>query len=132
LIEPHSLFLPESLRRIAMKRMAVAGFVIWAVATAALRLGGQYVFRGGSPILLLVITIPAMMAVAIALLQRYQLPEQRALAAVALVAPGMLLDTISAIWFSTVFSRRCFGVRVAELPLFKKKAQRGAVPSFER
>ena len=86
-----------------MKRMAVAGFVIWAVATAALRLGGQYVFRGGSPILLLVITIPAMMAVAIALLQRYQLPEQRALAAVALVAPGMLLDTISAIWFSAVF-----------------------------
>jgi hypothetical protein len=86
-----------------MKRMAVTGFVIWAVATIALRLAGQYVFRGGPPILLLIVTVPAMMAVAIALLQRYRLPEQRALAAVALVAPGMLLDTISATWFPVIF-----------------------------
>ena len=86
-----------------MKRMVVTGFLIWAVATVALRLAGQYVFRGGSPILLLVITVPVMAAVAIALLQRYRPREQRALAAIALVAPGMLLDTISAIWFPTVF-----------------------------
>ena len=86
-----------------MKRMAVTGFVIWAVATIALRLAGQYVFRGDPPILLLIITVPVMAAVAIALLQRYRLPEQRALAAIALVAPGMLLDTISAVWFPIVF-----------------------------
>jgi hypothetical protein len=85
-----------------MKRMAITGFIIWAVATIALRLAGQYVFRG-SPIPLLIITLPVMIAVAITVLRRYRLPEQRALAAVALVAPGMLLDTISAIWFPTVF-----------------------------
>jgi hypothetical protein len=86
-----------------MKRMAVTGFIIWLVATIALRLAGQYVFRGGSPIPLLIVTLPVMIAVAIAVLQRYRLPEQRALAAIALVAPGMLLDTISAIWFPLLF-----------------------------
>ncbi|HEV7424844.1 MAG TPA: DUF5367 family protein [Thermoanaerobaculia bacterium] len=82
--------------------MAVTGFLIWAVTTIALRLAGQYVFRG-SAIPLLIITLPVMIAVAIAVLRRYRLPEQRALAAVALVAPGMLLDTISAIWFPAIF-----------------------------
>jgi hypothetical protein len=86
-----------------MKRMAVTGFIIWLVATIALRLGGQYVFRGGSPIPLLVITLPVMIAVAIIVLRRYRVVEQRALASIALVAPGMLLDTISAIWFPLIF-----------------------------
>jgi hypothetical protein len=86
-----------------MKRMAVTGFIIWAAATIALRLAGQYVFRGGSTIPLLIITLPIMIAVAIAVLQGYRLAEQRALAAIALVAPGMLLDTISAVWFPLVF-----------------------------
>jgi len=86
-----------------MKRMAVTGFLIWAAATATLRLAGQYIFIGGPPILLLVITLPAMIAVAVVVLQRYRLPEERAVAAIALVAPGMLLDTVSAIWFSAVF-----------------------------
>jgi hypothetical protein len=86
-----------------MKRMAVTGFLLWAVATVVLRVAGQYVFRGESPILLLIITVPVMAAVTIALLQRYRLAEERALAAIALVAPGMLLDTISAVWFPTVF-----------------------------
>jgi hypothetical protein len=86
-----------------MKRMAVIGFIIWLVATIALRLGGQYVFRVGSPLPLLVFTLPVMIAVAIVVLRRYQLTEQRALAAIALVAPGMLLDTISAIWFPLIF-----------------------------
>ena len=86
-----------------MKRLVIQGFLIWAGATIALRLAGQYVFRGGSSIPLLIITLPVMIAVAIAVLQRYRLPEQRALGAIALVAPGMLLDTISAIWFPAVF-----------------------------
>ncbi len=86
-----------------MKRMAVTGFIIWLVATIALRLAGQYIFRGGSTIPLLIITLPVMIAVAIVVLQRYRLPEQRAVAAIALVAPGMLLDTISAVWFPNVF-----------------------------
>ena len=86
-----------------MKRFVIVGFVIWAGATIALRLAGQYVFRSTEPIaavLLLLISLPLMVAVAVAVLQN---AEQRALAAIALVAPGMLLDTISSIWFSRVF-----------------------------
>jgi hypothetical protein len=86
-----------------MKRMAVTGFVIWAAATIALRLGGQYVFGHVPPLLLLLITLPVMMFVTRALLRRYVTAEQRALAAIALVAPGMLLDTISAVWFPLIF-----------------------------
>jgi hypothetical protein len=86
-----------------MKRMAVTGFVIWLVATVSLRFGGQYVFRGGSQVLLLIVTLPAMIAVAIVVLRRFPLRNERALAAIALVAPGMLLDTVSAIWFPIVF-----------------------------
>ena len=86
-----------------MKRFAIVGFIIWAVATIALRLGGQFIFRdtgSATPILLLIISLPLMIAVAIAVLRD---AEQRALAAIALVAPGMLLDTFSSIWFSRVF-----------------------------
>jgi len=87
-----------------MKGMAIRGFLIWAVATIALRLAGQFVFGGrGSGVLLFLVSLPLMIAVAVVLLQRYRLPEQRALAAIALVAPGMLLDTISAIWFPAIF-----------------------------
>src|SRR5207248_9908251 len=62
------------------------------------RLAGQYFF--GSPIALFAVSLPAMVAVGIAVLRD---AEQRALAAIALVAPGMLLDTISSIWFARVF-----------------------------
>jgi len=86
-----------------MKRMAVTGFIIWAAATIALRLGGQYVFGHVPALLLLLITLPVMMFVTYALLQRYGTAEQRALAAIALVAPGMLLDTISTTWLPAIF-----------------------------
>jgi len=88
-----------------MKKLAIQGFLIWAAATIALRLGGQYVFRSTrtvTAIFLLVISLPAMLFVAIALLHDYR-AERRALAAIVLVAPGMLLDTVSSIWFSSVF-----------------------------
>lgn len=88
-----------------MKKLAIQGLVIWAAATIALRLGGQYVFRSigtATAIWLLVISLPGMIAVAIALLRDYR-DERRALAAIVLVAPGMLLDTVSSIWFSAVF-----------------------------
>jgi hypothetical protein len=81
-----------------MKRYAITGFVIWAGATIALRLFGQYMFR--SPIVLLAVSLPVMIAVSMMVLREAQ---QRALAAIALVAPGMLLDTISSIWFSQMF-----------------------------
>ena len=84
-----------------MKRIAITGFVIWAAATIALRLAGQFVFR--SPLLLFLVSLPAMMLVARAVLVRFRTSRERALAAIVLVAPGMLLDTISAAWFSTIF-----------------------------
>ena len=81
-----------------MKRYAITGFVIWVGATIALRLAGQYVMR--NPLALLAISLPVMIYVAIAMVGHAQ---DRARAAIALVAPGMLLDTISAIWFPRVF-----------------------------
>jgi hypothetical protein len=81
-----------------MKRYAITGFAIWAGATIALRLVGQYVFQ--SPVVLFAVSLPAMITVALMVLRD---AEQRALAAIALVAPGMLLDTISAIWFPRIF-----------------------------
>ena len=86
-----------------MKRMVLTGFMIWALATIALRLGGQYVFRSGIAPWLLLMSLPLMVWVALTVLQRYRGPQQRALAAIALVAPGMLLDAVSSIWFPSVF-----------------------------
>lgn len=86
-----------------MKGLAIRGFLIWAVATAALRLAGQYVFRGGSGIPLLLVSLPLMIGVALALLRPYRITEERALGAIVLVAPGMILDTVSAMWFPTIF-----------------------------
>jgi hypothetical protein len=81
-----------------MKRYVITGFLIWAGATIALRLFGQYMFR--SPIVLLALSLPVMIGVAVAVLGD---ARERALAAIALVAPGMLLDTISSIWFPQIF-----------------------------
>jgi hypothetical protein len=86
-----------------MKRIAITGFIIWAAATIALRLGGQYVLGRVPAFLLLLITLPVMAFVARAILGHLPTREQRALGAIALVSPGMLLDTISAIWFPLVF-----------------------------
>ena len=84
-----------------MRRVAITGFVIWAAATIALRLAGQFAFR--SPVLLFLVSLPAMILVARAVLVRFRASGERALAAIVLVAPGMLLDTISAAWFSRIF-----------------------------
>jgi hypothetical protein len=86
-----------------MKGLAIRGFLIWAIATVALRLAGQYVFRGGSGIPLLLVSLPLMIGVALALLRPYRIAEERALGAIVLVAPGMILDTVSAMWFPTIF-----------------------------
>jgi hypothetical protein len=82
-----------------MKRYAVTGFAIWAAATLFLRFGHGGLFRIPAP-LLLAITLPLIVVVAWMVLRD---ARQRALAAIALVAPGMLLDTISTIWFARIF-----------------------------
>jgi len=90
-----------------MKRLAFAGFAIWLAATMVLRLAGERVFhpRGVASVTILL---------AVSGLLMWQLPravfasmriarEDYALGAIALVAPGMLLDTISTIGFARVF-----------------------------
>lgn len=90
-----------------MKRLLIAGFLIWLVATVALRIAGHWVLNPDRPL-----SIIALLAISGLLL--YRLPRalfasfaiaenQRALGGIALVAPGMFLDTVSAVCFSTVF-----------------------------
>lgn len=90
-----------------MKRVFMVGLVIWLVATIALRVAGQRMFRPDRPwsvIALLAISAPLMFLLPRWLFSRFSIPrEQRALGGIALTAPGMFLDTVSAICFSTVF-----------------------------
>jgi hypothetical protein len=89
-----------------MKKMIVVGLIVWAAATVALRAAGQYVFRAtgtGTALWLLVVSLPLMVWVALAVLPRHRGAGERARAAIALAAPGMLLDAVGAIWFSNIF-----------------------------
>jgi len=90
-----------------MKRVATTGFVIWLLATIALRLGGQWLFNpesAASIAVLLAISGPAMFMLPRRIFAGLPLErDDYAIAAIALVAPGMILDTISAIWFPQVF-----------------------------
>ena len=88
-----------------MKRIVFTGFMIWLLATAALRFWGQHLFNPGSALsvaLLLACSAPLMLWLPRQIFREVP-PPRRALAAIALVAPGMLLDTFSTIWFPTVF-----------------------------
>lgn len=90
-----------------MKRVAGAGFAIWLAATLALRAAGQWIIRPDhlfAIAALLALSAPAMFALPRGLFVRLGLPrDQYARGAIALVAPGMVLDAMSAIWFADVF-----------------------------
>lgn len=90
-----------------MKRLLMVGFVVWLVASITLRGAGQWVLkpdRGFSIIALLAISALVMFRLPRFLFSRFSIPgEERALGGIALVAPGMFFDTVSAIWFSSVF-----------------------------
>jgi hypothetical protein len=97
-----------------MRRIVAVGFAIWLGATVALRVAGQFVFseRGvAGTLVLLLVTLPLMVLVTRAVLAGVR---DRALGAIALVAPGMLLDTFSTIWFARVFPN----IRADAAPLF--------------
>jgi hypothetical protein len=91
----------------AMKRLILVGFAIWLVATIALRLAGQWVLNPARPvsiIVLLAISGLLLFRLPRLLFSRFAIPpDQRALGGIALVVPGMLLDTFSAICFASVF-----------------------------
>jgi len=90
-----------------MKRLVIVGFAIWLVATIALRIAGQWVLnpsRIWSVIALLAISGLLLFRLPRLLFSRFAIPrEQRALGGIALVAPGMLLDAVSAIFFPSIF-----------------------------
>ena len=88
-----------------MKRVVLTGFTIWLLASVALRFWGQHLFNPSSTLsiaLLLICSTPLMLWLPRQILRGIP-PHARALAAIALVAPGMLLDTFSTIWFPLVF-----------------------------
>jgi hypothetical protein len=88
-----------------MKRVVLTGFTIWLLASIALRFWGQHLFNPSSTLsvaLLLICSAPLMLWLPRQILRRVT-PHARALVAIALVAPGMLLDTFSTIWFPLVF-----------------------------
>src|SRR5215471_925117 len=90
-----------------MKALALVGFAIWFVATIALRLAGQWVIHPGTALdvaILLAVSGVLMYRLPRVLFKLMRIaPADYALGAIVLVAPGMLLDTISAIWFARVF-----------------------------
>ena len=90
-----------------MRKLALAGFLIWLLATVALRLAGQWVIRTDSALSilgLLAVSAPLMFALPRGLFARFRIqPAAYAAGAIVLVAPGMLLDTVSTVWFARVF-----------------------------
>lgn len=90
-----------------MRPIIAYGFAIWLGATIALRLGGQRLFNPDSLpsiSILLACSVPIMAWVPRGIFRgRGVAREDWALAAIALVAPGMLLDTFSTLSFSFVF-----------------------------
>jgi len=90
-----------------MKRIVTIGFVIWLLATIALRLGGQWIINpasGAAVAALLAVSAPAMFYLPRRIFAGLPLDhDQYAVAGIALVAPGMMLDTVSVIWFAQVF-----------------------------
>lgn len=84
------------------------GFALWFLATIAFRLAGQYLLDPTAPLVIgavYVVTVPAMAALALVLYRwRGAAGWARLQAAVALVLPGMLLDTFATAWFEALFS----------------------------
>ena len=89
------------------QRLLACGFVGWLIATAALRMAGQYVLRPGrwtGAVVLLVASFGLMAWFMQRLCRKLPLrPEQRFGAVLSLWLPTLLLDPISIAFFSSVF-----------------------------
>jgi hypothetical protein len=83
------------------------GFAVWFLATVAFRLAGQYLLNPSTPVViggLFVAVVPAMIGLALVFYRwRDVTGTTRLQAAIALVLPGMLLDSLAVAWFGTVF-----------------------------
>ena len=90
-----------------MMRLALAGFGIWLIATIALRVWGDRLLdpdRATRVLALLALSSVLMFYLPRRLFQQFKIPRaafERGV--IALVAPGMLLDTIATIWFPQAY-----------------------------
>ena len=88
-------------------RLIFIGFVIWLIATLALRLAGQRVLHPGNwkaTLILFAVTFPLIASLVHKVCVRSGLPQQEWLpAAVSLLLPTLLLDPFSSAFFSVVF-----------------------------
>ena len=88
-----------------MRRFFWVGLAVWFVATLAIRLAGQHVFRADRTNFAILFGVTALaIAVPVSLLvQRLPTRDAGLRAAVLIVLPGLLLDTSSVFWFHAVF-----------------------------
>lgn len=106
----------ENAERIVLKREAAGftllpylglGVAIWLVATVLMRLDGHYFFQPDNPTLMGVVFLAMLIAMpllAISIFRWRRVPvQQRAAVAIALAAPGMLLDVLTTYFFAQVF-----------------------------
>jgi Family of unknown function (DUF5367) len=98
---------PEFIFVFMHRRLIVTGFVIWAVATLALRLWGHYLLHPpglASTIVMFAVAFFAMALVTRRICQGSGLPRDQWLAgAVSLASPTLILDPFSSAFFTTVF-----------------------------
>ncbi|MFZ1888886.1 MAG: DUF5367 family protein [Candidatus Binataceae bacterium] len=89
--------------RINVARLLGIGFAIWFLGTIALRLIGQYLFRPESPIYiaaLLLVSFPLMLLLVRRLCTDAGVRnEQLPMAAIVLMMPTFVLDTLSTVFF---------------------------------
>jgi len=98
----------KQLPQMSYKRFSfLIGFTVWLLATLAFRFFGQYFFLTENPLVMIglyLLVVPLLGLIAQVVFQKYQLNQaQRIEAAVWMVLPGMLLDTICIQFFAQVF-----------------------------
>ena len=83
------------------------GFIVWLGATSVFRLGGQFFFSFDYPMLLIaayILVVPFIFILTIPIYRWKKLNQYEQLKAAMLTAfPGMLLDVIVLVYFSSVF-----------------------------
>jgi len=88
-------------------RLILCGFVIWAAATAALRVAGQRILHPDDwrrTLLLFAVSFPLMAWIVRRLCRRFHLPrEEWPLGAISIALPTLLLDPFSSAFFPMVF-----------------------------
>jgi Family of unknown function (DUF5367) len=87
-------------------RASGLGILLWLIATAAFRFGGQYFFTPDEVgrVILFAATVPVIGVLTLALLRFLrEAPGDEGEAAIALAFPGMALDAVAAYNFERVF-----------------------------